>query len=102
MTSLKARSRTRWCDFGITTQKLVARDPIPLNDPIRANATENIKRCWIEQGIWDDINWNDGVGFSWKHERRLEFEVEYEPDAEWEPPLGSPSHTSHKPTPQHI
>jgi hypothetical protein len=65
--------------------------PIPLNDPIRANATDNIKRCWIEQGIWDDINWNDGVGFSWKHERRLEFELEYEPDPEWEPPVGSPA-----------
>ncbi|KAG5790577.1 hypothetical protein H9Q69_010361 [Fusarium xylarioides] len=49
-------------------------------------AAENVKKRWIEQGIWKD-EWNDNnePDGRWKHEEPLEFESESETDSEAEP-----------------
>ncbi|KJZ69991.1 hypothetical protein HIM_10618 [Hirsutella minnesotensis 3608] len=51
-------------------------------------AVENVKRRWIEQGIWkDEWNSDDEPGGRWKHEEPLGLESESETDSEAEPKL---------------
>ncbi|KAI9762277.1 MAG: hypothetical protein M1840_001421 [Geoglossum simile] len=56
-------------------------------------ALGNVKKSWIEQGIWD-YEWNPFSVQSWKHERPLKLESESETDSE----PGSPKE-SHPTTP---
>jgi hypothetical protein len=49
-------------------------------------ARENVKRRWMDQGIWN--KWNDiYTAGRWKHEEPLEVESESEADSETESPL---------------
>lgn len=49
-------------------------------------ARQKIKRCWVEQGIWND-NWDQFASGLWKHEEPLEVESETETDLAPESPL---------------
>lgn len=51
-------------------------------------AYENVKKRWVEQGIWSN-KWNQFASGRWKHEEPLEVESEPEadPEAEPSPPL---------------
>ncbi|KAF2179938.1 hypothetical protein K469DRAFT_460860, partial [Zopfia rhizophila CBS 207.26] len=44
-------------------------------------AYENVKKRWVEQGIWND-KWNKTALGRWKHEEPLELESELETDTE--------------------
>ncbi|KAF2188142.1 hypothetical protein K469DRAFT_724733 [Zopfia rhizophila CBS 207.26] len=44
-------------------------------------AYENVKKRWVEQGIWND-KWNKTASGRWKHEEPLELESESETDTE--------------------
>ena len=48
-------------------------------------AHENVKKRWIEQGIWNN-KWNKFASGRWKHEEPLELESESEMDMDVEPP----------------
>jgi hypothetical protein len=47
-------------------------------------AYENVKKRWVEQGIWNN-KWNQFASGRWKHEEPLEVESEPETDPEVEP-----------------
>ncbi|KAF2176606.1 hypothetical protein K469DRAFT_438086, partial [Zopfia rhizophila CBS 207.26] len=44
-------------------------------------AYENVKKRWVEQGIWND-KWNDMASGRWKHEEQLALGSESETEAE--------------------
>ncbi|KAL5330825.1 hypothetical protein ACEPPN_000349 [Leptodophora sp. 'Broadleaf-Isolate-01'] len=46
-------------------------------------ASENVKKRWVEQGIWNN-RWNQFASGRWKHEEPLEIESESETDTEAE------------------
>lgn len=47
-------------------------------------ASENVKKSWVEQGIWNN-KWNQFALGRWKHEEPLQLESESETDSEAEP-----------------
>ena len=59
-------------------------------------ASENVKKRWVEQGIWNS-KWNQFASGRWKHEEPLELESESETDSEAGP---SPPLFSFFPKPQ--
>jgi hypothetical protein len=50
-------------------------DPAHFGDTHDKLARENVKKRWMEQGIWND-KWNDMAAGRWKHEEPLEVESE--------------------------
>lgn len=66
----------------------------------KEEASEKVKKRWVEQGIWND-KWNKFASGRWKHEEPLELELESESESDSKarlpPPLFS---TSPKPQPK--
>jgi hypothetical protein len=63
-------------------------------------AYENVKKRWVEQGIWNN-KWNQFADGRWKHEEPLELESEPETHPEVEPsPLFSLSPKQPQPKPR--
>lgn len=58
---------------------------LPIGIPFIRIAHENVKKSWVEQGIWNE-KWNYKVHGLWKHEEPLEVESESETDSEAESP----------------
>jgi hypothetical protein len=50
----------------------------------KEEASETVKKRWVEQGIWND-KWNQFAYGRWKHEEPLELESESETDSEAAP-----------------
>ncbi|KAF2180928.1 hypothetical protein K469DRAFT_714121 [Zopfia rhizophila CBS 207.26] len=70
---------------------LMSESKIPIGGTEEKEATETIKKRWVQQGIWKD-KWDEmaagrymNVG-KWKHEEPLELESESETDTEAESP----------------
>lgn len=62
---------------------------VPIGTDYYRLAHENVKKRWIEQGIWKH-EWKNGVAFgSWKHEEPLEPESRTDTDAGSQPNLFS-------------
>jgi hypothetical protein len=60
---------------------LVRTRRIPVGSDAYTIAYENVKKCWVEQGIWNS-KWNQFASGRWKHEEPLEIESESETDSE--------------------
>jgi hypothetical protein len=69
---------------------------IPVGSDAYTIAYENVKKRWVEQGIWNS-KWNQFASGRWKHEEPLEIESESETDSEAGP---SPPLFSFIPKPQ--
>jgi hypothetical protein len=69
---------------------------LPVGSNTSEIAYENIKKRWVEQGIWNN-KWNKFASGRWKHEEPLELESESETDSEAGP---SPPLFSFFPKPQ--
>jgi len=54
---------------------------IPVGSDAYTIAYENVKKRWVEQGIWNS-KWNQFASGRWKHEEPLEIESESETDSE--------------------
>lgn len=57
---------------------------LPVGSDPAEMARENIKKCWVEQGIWNN-KWNQFADGRWKHEEPPQIESESETDTEAEP-----------------
>ncbi|MCJ1479185.1 hypothetical protein MMC13_007869 [Lambiella insularis] len=53
---------------------------IPVGSDERTIAGENVKKFWVEQGIWNN-KWSQFACGRWKHEESLELESELETDS---------------------
>lgn len=53
---------------------------LPVGTNFQDLAHENVKKRWVEQGIWND-KWNGTVFGLWKHQEPLELEPESETDS---------------------
>ncbi|KAF8852992.1 hypothetical protein BDZ45DRAFT_677987 [Acephala macrosclerotiorum] len=69
---------------------------MPPGDTLIKEASEIVKKRWVEQGIWNN-KWNQFAYGRWKHEEPLELESESETDSEAGP---SPPLFSFSPMPQ--
>ncbi|PSS08545.1 hypothetical protein M430DRAFT_69814 [Amorphotheca resinae ATCC 22711] len=69
---------------------------MPPGDTLIKEASEIVKKRWVEQGIWNS-KWNQFAYGRWKHEEPLELESETETDSEAGP---SPPLFSFFPKPQ--
>lgn len=69
-------------------------DPRPtleiIKDTFRPKARETVKKCWVEQGIWNDKLSESPLGW-WNHERPLELQ--------WESETGSETDSEPEPLP---
>jgi hypothetical protein len=62
---------------------------LPVGSNTYKMARENVKKRWVEQGIWNN-KWNEMASGRWKHEEPPELESESKTDSEAEsPPLFS-------------
>ncbi|KAI4124705.1 MAG: hypothetical protein LQ347_005630 [Umbilicaria vellea] len=55
--------------------------PIPAGGLFGKMVYEQVRKNWVNQGIWND-NWDDMAFGQWKHEEPLELESESETDSE--------------------
>jgi hypothetical protein len=53
----------------------------PGDSTFQEEASETVKKRWVEQGIWND-KWNQFASGQWKHKEPLELEPESETDSE--------------------
>ena len=58
----------------------------PGDGTFKEEASETVKKRWVEQGIWNN-KWNQFASGRWKHEEPLELESESETDTEQNPHL---------------
>ncbi len=57
---------------------------VPVGTNYSTLAQENVKKRWVEQGIWNK-KWNSMAEGRWKHQEPLEVECESETDSDTEP-----------------
>ncbi|KAI9768628.1 MAG: hypothetical protein M1840_004825 [Geoglossum simile] len=62
---------------------------IPVGSDPDTIATQNVKKRWVDQGIWN-AKWDQFAFGRWKHEEPLELESEIQTDTEAEPPARYP------------
>jgi hypothetical protein len=56
---------------------------LPVGSNISEIAYDNVKKCWVDQGIWNS-KWNQFASGRWKHEEPLELESGSGTDSETE------------------
>ena len=72
---------------------------IPVGSDQYTIARENVKKRWVEQGIWNN-KWNQSAYGRWKHEEPLELDSQSEKDTEVGPSLPLYSFFPKQPQPQ--
>src|SRR2546421_148455 len=77
---------------------------VPVGTDFYQLAYDEVKKRWVEQGIWNDKWTATASGAVWKHEQPLELESELETETETEakkkPPIFSFSQNDPRPNPR--